>query len=73
MSKLGPISWIKFVRRMRILGFIGPYQEGKHPYMLKDNISITIPNLHEGSISVDLLTRILRQAGVSRAKWLRYR
>ena len=25
-------------------GFNGPYQEGKHPYMIKGNISITIPN-----------------------------
>jgi len=27
MSKLGPISWIKFVRRMRIFGWSGPFQE----------------------------------------------
>ncbi len=73
MSKLGPISWIKFVRRMRVLGFNGPYQEGKHPYVIKGNISITIPNPHDGEISVDLLSRILRQAGVSRNVWMRFK
>ena len=61
------------MRRMRVLGFVGPYQEGKHPYMLKSNISITIPNRYEGSISVDLLIRILRQAGIPRSIWLKYK
>jgi len=70
MSKLGPILWIKFVRRMRIFGWSGPFQEGKRPYMVKNNISITIPNPHEGDISVDLLARILRQAGISRILWV---
>jgi len=54
---------------MRGLGFSGPLQEGKHPYMIKGNISITIPNPHKGDISVDLLVRILRQANVSRNDW----
>jgi len=72
MPRLGPISWIKFVRRMRTLGFSGPYQEGKHPYMVKSSVSITIPNPHDGDISVDLLVRILRQAGVSRLTWMRF-
>lgn len=70
MSRLGPISWVKFVRRMRFLGWSGPYQEGKHPYMVKSSVSIAIPNPHEGDISVDLLVRILRQAGISRLLWI---
>ena len=73
MTKLGPISWIKFVKKMRVLGFSGPYQEGKHPYMIKGDVSVTIPNPHDGDISVDLLTRILRQAGISRMEWVRKR
>ncbi len=70
MPKLGPVSWRTFVVRLRALGFSGPFQEGKHPYMLKGNITLTIPNPHEGDISVDLLNRILRQAGISRMQWL---
>jgi len=70
MSKLAPISWRGFVKKMKILGFRGPYQEGKHPYVVKGSISVTIPNPHDGDISVDLLARILRQAGVSRSKWV---
>jgi hypothetical protein len=73
MPRLGPISWINFVKRMRVLGFYGPFQEGRHPYMVKGSLSITIPNPHNGQISVDLLVRILHQAGVSRLIWMRFK
>jgi len=73
MPKLSPVSWQIFVKKLRSCGFDGPYQEGKHPYMLKRNISITIPNPHDGQISVDLLRRILNQAGISRTDWMKLR
>jgi hypothetical protein len=42
--------------------------------MLKDgHTPQKIPNPHGGDISVDLLTRILRQAGISREEWLNAR
>ena len=69
MPKLSPVSWGTFVRKMKSLGFYGPFQEGKHPYMIKGNVSITIPNPHKGDISVDLLSRILKQAFISRDDW----
>ena len=69
MPKLAPISWQSFVKKMRSLGFDGPYQEGKHPYMIKGIISVTIPNPHEGQMGVDLLRRILNQAGIKREDW----
>ena len=71
MPRLLPVSWQSFVRKMRSLGFDGPYQEGKHPYMIKGTISVTIPNPHEGQISVDLLRRILNQAEIKRENWLK--
>jgi len=69
MPKLSPVSWRAFVEQMRDCGFDGPYQEGRHPYMVKGIITVTIPNPHEGDIRPDLLRRILRQAGISRGKW----
>jgi len=69
MPKLSPISWSAFVRKMKALGFDGPFQEGKHPYMIKDGFSITIPNPHRGDMSVDLLSKILKQACISRDNW----
>ncbi|NMX21910.1 type II toxin-antitoxin system HicA family toxin [ANME-1 cluster archaeon GoMg4] len=70
-SKLSPVSWIELVKRLRKLGFDGPYQGGKHPYMIKNNLVLTIPNPHRKKISVDLLSRILKHAGITRAEWLK--
>jgi len=70
MPKLGPVSLRIFIIRMRKLGWSGPYQEGKHPYMLKGASTLTVPNPHESEISQDLLVRLLRQAGVTRAEWM---
>jgi predicted RNA binding protein YcfA (HicA-like mRNA interferase family) len=70
MPKLNPVSWQNFVKRMRQIGFEGPYAGGKHPQMCRGDLTVIIPNPHEGDISVGLLSRILRQAGVSRDEWL---
>ncbi|MBI5594450.1 MAG: type II toxin-antitoxin system HicA family toxin [Elusimicrobia bacterium] len=69
MSKLGPVTWRELVRRLKELGFEGPYQAGPHPYLVKGDVVLTLPNPHRAEISVDLLSRILRQAGVSRDDW----
>ena len=37
--------------------------------MLRDDITISIPNPHRGEIGKDLLSRILRQAHISRDEW----
>jgi len=69
-AKLSPVPWIELVKRLRKLGFEGPYQGGKHPYMVKGNLVLTIPNPHRKEIGVDLLARILKQAGITRKEWL---
>lgn len=66
MSKLVPVDWRTFVKRLQELGFEGPYSEGKHPFMRKGDLVVTIPNPHKGTIGVDLLNRILKQARISR-------
>ena len=70
MPKLGPVSLRVFIARMRKLGWSGPYQEGKHPYMVKGGNTLTVPNPHESEISQDLLVRLLRQAGITRAEYV---
>ncbi|MDY6802433.1 MAG: type II toxin-antitoxin system HicA family toxin [Cyanobacteriota bacterium] len=70
MSKLSAVSRRYLIKRLRQLGFQGPYQGGKHPYMERENVVVTIPNPHRSDIGVDLLYRILRRAGVSREEWL---
>ena len=38
--------------------------------MRRGSVTVIIPNPHEGDIGVGFLTRLLRQAGVSRDEWL---
>jgi hypothetical protein len=40
--------------------------------MIKGQLRLTIPNPHQGEISVDLLGKILKQAGISREEWSRF-
>ena len=70
MADLPPVSWVDLVRRLRKLGFDGPYQGGKHPYMIKGNLVLTIPNPHRRDIGVALLSRILRRSGITKEEWL---
>jgi predicted RNA binding protein YcfA (HicA-like mRNA interferase family) len=51
------------------MGFDGPYSGGKHSFMIKGDVTLTLPNPHRGDISRELLARILRQAGISRKEW----
>ncbi len=70
MSRLTPVSWREFVERLRALGFEGPFAGGQHPQMRRSDLTLILPNPHEGEISVGFLQRLLRQAGISREEWL---
>lgn len=69
MPHFGPIKRRELVACLRRLGFAGPYAGGKHEFMLRGTISVTIPNPHRGDIGPNLLARLLRQAGITRDEW----
>ena len=69
MPPFGPISRNDLIRALRQAGFDGPYSGGKHPFMIKGDLTLTLPNPHQGDIGRELLSRILRQAGISREEW----
>jgi len=69
MPRLGPIKRSDLIRHLRGLGFDGPYSGGKHEFMIKETTTITIPNPHQSEIGKELLSRLLRQAGIDRAEW----
>jgi predicted RNA binding protein YcfA (HicA-like mRNA interferase family) len=72
--RLTPISRSNLIRRLESLGWQGPYSGGRHQFMVKGNVQLTIPNPHGGhDIGVNLLRLILNQAGISRDEWLRPR
>ena len=69
MPPFAPISRQDLVRGLRKAGFDGPYSGGKHAFMVKGALALTIPNPHRGQIGRELLSRILRQAGISKKQW----
>ena len=71
MPPFGPISRKDLIRALRQARFDGPYSGGKHPFMLKGDLTLTVPNPHHCDIGRELLARILRQAGISREEWER--
>ena len=56
--------------RLKALGCSGPYTGGRHQFMVRGSIRLVLPNPHRGEIGVDLLKRILRQAGIEEEEWL---
>ncbi|PSB26209.1 type II toxin-antitoxin system HicA family toxin [Stenomitos frigidus] len=71
MPAFGPIKWRDMVFALRQAGFDGPYPGGKHQYMTRGGLKLTIPNPHDRDIDRTLLSKILRQAGISRDEWER--
>lgn len=69
MKRLVPVTRRELVRRLRLLGFEGPFVGGRHEFMLRGTHRLILPNPHRGDIGVDLLVRLLRQAGVTREEW----
>ncbi|MDA1276375.1 MAG: type II toxin-antitoxin system HicA family toxin [Verrucomicrobia bacterium] len=64
-----PIKRSELIRRLRRCGWEGPYQRGKHPFMVKDGIRLTIPNPHRGDIDGSLVAMILKEAEISDQEW----
>ena len=69
MPPFGAIKRRDLIRALKQLGFDGPFPGGEHQYMTKEQLRVRIPNPHQGDISVGLLARVLRQAGISREEW----
>ena len=63
------ISLRLLVRRLRGVGFDGPYSGGRHLFMSKGGLKVRVPNPHAGDISASLISEILRQAGISKGEW----
>jgi len=71
VPRLGPIKREELIRYLRVLGFEGPYSGKKHQFMLKGVVRLRIPNPHQRDIGRELLSRILKQAGIDKETWER--
>ena len=71
MPRFGPIKRRELIACLRRLGFTGPSAGGKHEFMQRGEMSLTIPNPHGSDIGPNLLGHMLRQAGIKRDEWER--
>jgi predicted RNA binding protein YcfA (HicA-like mRNA interferase family) len=69
MAKLVPVTRIDLIRKLRNLGFDGPFVATRHQYMLQKSQKIFIPNPHGKDIGVPLLRRIIKQLDVTVEKF----
>lgn len=67
---LNPVSCRILVKKFKKLGFDGPISGGKHRFMKKGLLKVSIPSPHkEDVIGASLLKEILRQAEISNEDW----
>lgn len=71
--KLSPVTRQEPIRRLRTLGWSGPYSGTKHQHMVKGEIQLAIPNPHGKDIGVNLLKILLNEAEISREERLNAR
>ena len=71
MPQFGPIKRKDLIKYLKALGFQGPYSGGKHQFMVKGEITLSVPNPHKGDIGRELLSRVLRLAKIDRDTWER--
>lgn len=69
MPHFGPIKRRDLIACLRRMGYSGPYAGGRHEFMLRDQVSVTILNPHGSDIGPNLLAKVLRQAGIARDEW----
>jgi predicted RNA binding protein YcfA (HicA-like mRNA interferase family) len=69
MPPFGPISRRDLIDCLRQLGFDGPHRGKKHQIMVRGSHTLRIPNPHRGDIGRDLLSRVLKDAEISRDEW----
>ena len=72
--KLVPVTRTDLIRRLRALGWAGPYSGSKHQHMVKGSVQLTIPNPHgKKEVGVNRLKILMNEAGISRDEWLNAR
>jgi predicted RNA binding protein YcfA (HicA-like mRNA interferase family) len=69
MPPFKPVKRKDLIKALKEAGFEGPFIGGKHEFLIKGELRLTLPNPHQSEIGKDLLARILRQANLTREEW----
>jgi predicted RNA binding protein YcfA (HicA-like mRNA interferase family) len=70
VGKIPPCSRAELIRKLKKLGFEGPYPGGRHSYMKRSGYRQIFPNSHARQIDSALIREILKQAGINEEDWL---
>lgn len=73
MPKLVPLKPNEVVRKLRRLGFEGPFPGGKHKRMVNFSKKKIVPiPFHKGrDVSIGVIREIIKEIGVSREEWIK--
>ena len=72
MPPLNPLSRNELIRKLKSIGFVGPYSATRHQYMEKGEQKIFIPNPHGNKdIGVPLLKQIMKQIEIDRNEFIK--
>ena len=55
MPAFGPMKRRELIACLAQLGFTGPFSGGKHQFMVRGDVTIRVPNPHQGDIGKELL------------------
>ena len=72
MAKLSPLKANAIVRKLRRLGFDGPFPGGKHQRMVHPDTGQVIPiPIHKGKdVGIGLIRELIRELGITREEWI---
>jgi len=70
MSNLSPLPRRILIKKLRKLGFSGPYPATRHSYMKRGKEKIFIPNPHGKDIGLPIIKKIIRQLKLSNQDFL---
>jgi predicted RNA binding protein YcfA (HicA-like mRNA interferase family) len=65
-----PVSRAKLIKRLKKIGFEGPFPGSDHDFMVRGDNFVRIPNSHRRDIGANLISEILREGEISRDEWL---
>ncbi len=57
------------IRKLRRLGFDGPFPGGRHEFMTRERLKLYLPNPHGGDLSAGLVTRLLKEGRITEEEW----
>jgi predicted RNase H-like HicB family nuclease len=65
----GPVQWPDLIHKMNAEGFSGPYWRGSQPFVIRGTVTVRLPVPERSQVELDLFSRILGHAGITRDEW----